>query len=74
MHFKLKISTDWMLLSKLAIHYHIVCVCVAVYWALQLIPIISGDDDGLGNASSVDQYDYMGYGSEHDEWNEDFSV
>ena len=74
MYFKLKISTDWMLLGKLAMHDHIVCVCVTVYWASQLIPIISGDDDGSDDASDVDRYDYMGYGSEYDEWNEDFSA
>ena len=60
MHFKLKITTDWMLLGKLAMHDHIVCVCVTVYWASQLIPIISGDDDGSDDAFDVDRYDLYG--------------
>ena len=55
-------------------HDHIVCVCVTVYWASQLIPISSGDDDGSDDASNVDRYDYMGYGFEYDEWNGDFSA
>ena len=43
-------------------------------WASQLIPNIWGDDDGSDDASDVDRYDYMGYGSEYNEWNEDFST
>ena len=74
MHFKLNILNGWLLLDNLVMHDHIVYVCVTVYWAQHLIPIISGDDDDSDDASDVDRYDYMGYGSEYDEWIEDSST
>ena len=53
-------------------HVHVACVCVTVYWASQLILIISGDDSEFEYPSDVDPYDYLGYSTDFEECADEF--
>ena len=43
------------------------CACVIVYWASQLILIISGTDSDADAYDDDDRYDSLGYGSDFEE-------
>ena len=60
------------MLDSLSMHVHVACVCVTVYWALQLIPFISGTDDDDA-CDEDDCYDSLGYGSDFEVFLEECS-
>ena len=53
---------------------HVVCTCVIVYWALQLIILFLGvdADSDSDDVPADDRYDYMGYGSDFEEYEDDY--